>query len=224
MASSRSNRLLIIGLIVFVLGAALVLVFTRSSGDDDAPTAGDAATAPADPSATVPAAQPAAATEIRIPRPLALPEGLEALALTLDFPQSVAGLPGPGDRVNLFGVFQNNTPERFSSASDPAQAQAATPEPAVKLLAANVEVLAATGAIAENAGGATTIVVAVDADTAERLLYASAFERLHATLVRGDAAAPQTGGITADNVITDATIDLRTTEEPDATATNGSDQ
>lgn len=228
--ASSSNRLLIIGLIVFVLGAALVLVVTRSGDEEPAPAAQSQAQA-AEATAPVPVAQPAAATEVRIPRPLALPDGYEALALTLDFSEAVAGLPAPGDRVNLFGVFQNHTPRALeaSAAGQPVTDAAGSdvPEPAVKLLAANVEVLAATGAIAENAGGATTVVVAVDAASAEKLLYANAFEQLHATLVHTDAQVPQTSGVTAENVVGPATIDLRPADAApaaDTTATSGSDQ
>lgn len=175
----RSNRLLAVGGIVTVLGAGLVLAVLTVGQPSDAP-----------PSAAAPASTPVEATTTTsaatveggaVPVALELPDGLEAVAFTVDFQGSVAGLPQIGDRVHVYGV-----PSPGALRSD---APAAT---RIDRLLEDVEVLAITGADHTTNGGSPTVVLGIDGDQVPAALTAHGTQAVHLTLV--DLAAATASG------------------------------
>jgi pilus assembly protein CpaB len=125
-------------------------------------------------------------------RTFEVPEGFDAIAVQIDFVPGAAGYVNAGDRVNLYGVFKTITGD--------------LPFPRAELLLTNVEVLdvdltipprrgTASTDPAQPAGGqrasatAVTYLLAVRADDAEKVIYATEFESLYATLT-GDDALP----------------------------------
>lgn len=187
---ARSNRLLAVGAVVTLLGAVLVLAVLMLQGDSSPqatqepppapPTATSAALADGDTAAVV-AAQ------------LDLADDVEAVAVTVDFQGSVAGLPAPGDRVHVYGLPR---PGEDGEA------------PVIERLLDDVEVLAVTGASHDSNSGSPTVVLAVpDGDVAE-MLTAHGSQSVHLSLVEGgrglddgdaDTTADDTDGDDSDD-------------------------
>ena len=203
-AVSRSNRLLLAGGVISLLGAVLVLVVMMGQGgSSDAPTiAADdpagAATADADGvvddgASTDEPAVPAVQTDASGQPVFDVPEGMEAVALTVDFQRSVAGLPAVGDRVNVYGVFTNQAADPVADlGGDGAQL------PAVRRVLADVPILAVTGASHSSNGGAPTFVVALAPEDVEAALYVHTAESIYLTLVDDETeTSPATEGVNA---------------------------
>lgn len=130
-------------------------------------------------------------------RTFEVPEGFEAMAVQIDFVPGVAGYVTPGDRINLYGIYE-------TAAGD-------QPVPRAELLLTNVEVLdvdltipprrgntttdPATANAPRASGTAVTYLIAVRADDAEKVIYTTEFESLYASLTRDDAppAGPTSG-------------------------------
>jgi pilus assembly protein CpaB len=124
-------------------------------------------------------------------RTFEVPEGFDAIAVQIDFVPGAAGYVNAGDRVNLYGVFKTITGD--------------LPFPRAELLLTNVEVLDVDLTIPPRRGTATTdaaqqtaqrasstavtYLLAVRADDAEKVIYATEFESIYATLT-GDEAPP----------------------------------
>jgi pilus assembly protein CpaB len=124
-------------------------------------------------------------------RTFEVPEGFEAIAVQIDFVPGGAGYVSEGDRINLYGIFETITGD--------------LPVPRAELLLTNVEVLDvdltipprrgtapadATQPAAQRATStAVTYLLAVRADDAEKVIYATEFESIYATLT-GDEAPP----------------------------------
>jgi len=179
-ASTRAaggNRLLMIGALVLIVGVILVLLVLRSGGDDvqaagveAAPTGdtvdaeGAATTEPA-PSATLTVEELASS---RLPLPLPVPEGSEAVALRASFVRGVAAVPQPGDRVKVYRA--------------PALEGTVVDEPASVLLD-DVEVLALVGPLPTQNEGEITFLVAVDEAEVPSLLPVARDAELWFTLL-----------------------------------------
>jgi pilus assembly protein CpaB len=136
-----------------------------------------------------------------------VPEGFEAIAVSLNFPQGVAGYVNPGDRVNLYGSFK---------ALNPQTGQTVVNGEMAKLLMTNVRVLDVSKTIPTNGvtsdpnvptsrggDGSIVMLLAVRSADAERIVFMEEGQALYATLVREDAApAGPTDGATAQNILT----------------------
>ena len=121
-----------------------------------------------------------------------LPDGYEAVAVKLSFPQGVAGYVTAGDKVNLYGVFTGGVASEGNT-------------PRAELLLTNVQVLdtnltvPANGvqqdATARSGGSDIVYLLAVKTTDAEKIIYSTSFQGLYATLVNSDAApsGPSTG-------------------------------
>jgi pilus assembly protein CpaB len=133
-----------------------------------------------------------------------LPEGFEAIAVSLNFPQGVAGYVNPGDRVNLYGSFTKLT-EGGEAVPNGEHAQ---------LMMSNVRVLDVNKAIPaagvpadgtatnRQGDGAIVFLLAVRTADAERIVYMEQGQAIYATLVHGDAApAGPTDGANAGNIL-----------------------
>lgn len=143
-----------------------------------------------------------------------LPEGYEAIAVQLGFPQGVAGYVSPGDRINLYGSFK---------AVDPKNGEAVPNGEQVHLFMTNVRVLdvnqtipangtAADGttATARTGDGSILVLLAVKTHDAERIVYMQQgvnSSGLYGTLVTDDAKpAGPTAGADLGNIL-DGTAD-----------------
>jgi pilus assembly protein CpaB len=131
--------------------------------------------------------QPITSTGLQsINRTFEVPEGYEALAVQVDFVAGGAGYVNPGDRVNVYGAFSTQHPLNAST-------------PRAELLLTNVEVLDVNLTVpprrgqvdtgAERAAGENiTFLVAVRTADVEKLVYATEFQTVYASLTADDAA------------------------------------
>jgi Flp pilus assembly protein CpaB len=175
---ARSNRLLVAGGIVTLLGAALVLAVLYLQRD-----ATPVAAQEPPPAEEVQAAQQTA------PPPFEIPEGLEAVAVTVDFERSVAALPQAGDRVNVYVVFRNVSTDAVGTL------------PAVRRILADVPVLAITGASHSSNTGTPTVVLGLDPADVEAAIYLNVVEDVYFSLVQEDTEeSPETSGANAGTI------------------------
>jgi hypothetical protein len=207
---TRSTRLLAIGGVVLVAALVVLLVSMRSQPDpiivaDAAPDAAAADSAATD-GAPDEGSTAAAGTvgelgedEQRMPSPLELPAGHEAVAVSSSYDAAVAALPVPGDRVNVYAVFQQGLPDELGGSSEGDNATKGV----VRALS-GVEVLGVSGATVDTGGGNVTLVLALEPDDAERAIYLASTEQVWFTLVDADHDAVEGVGVTRDSVL-DAT-------------------
>lgn len=133
-----------------------------------------------------------------------IPDGMQAVSITVPFTAGVAGYAGPGDLVNIYQSIL------------PAAPGAPEPTPSTRLMAANVEVLDVSDEVAPRradpiATGDTpaetttpgragaesiTFLLAVDASMAEQIIFASTNDELWLTLVPEDQEPATTPGAT----------------------------
>lgn len=122
-----------------------------------------------------------------------IPEGKQAVALTVDFTAAVAGYTGPGDHVNIYVNIPPNTP-------------GAPRQPYTKLLLSDVEVLDISQEVgprrAETPGEAQTaappkltLLVAVDPQQAEAAIFAASQNELWMSLLPDGQGESTTAGV-----------------------------
>lgn len=130
-----------------------------------------------------------------------LPDGYEAVSVTVPFTDGDAGYVNVGDQINLYGVLAT-TPVNGSKL------------PRAQLLLSNVRVLDVSRAIAANgatgdANGAArasadsvTYLLALKTNDVEKVIFATKFEGLYVSLTDGKTApAGPTAGVGTDNVL-----------------------
>lgn len=205
---TRSTRLLAIG--VTILAAALVVLLLGMRDQPDPIVVADAAAATTaaadDEAAAATDADGATVGELaedaqRLPAPLEVPDGHEAVAISSTYDAAVAALPAPGDRVNVYGVFQQGLPDELGGAGgEQADADTGVSKGVVRTLS-GVEVLGVSGATAETGGGTVTLVLALQPDDAERAIYLAGTEQVWFTLVGADHEAVEGRGVTRANVL-----------------------
>ena len=121
-------------------------------------------------------------------RTFEVPEGYEAMALQLDFVAGGAGYVNPGDKINVYGAFSTQYPLGNAVL------------PRAELLLSNVEVLDVDLTVPARRGSADTTTARLSTDTvtylvavktvdAEKLVFATEFESIYATLTAKDAPA-----------------------------------
>ena len=205
---TRSTRLLAVGITVLVAALVLLLVAQRDQPDPIV-VADDAADVTAVDDAADPTPGEATGTvgalgedELRLPSPLVVPEGLEAVAVSSTYDAAVAGLPVPGDRVNLYAVFQQGLPDALRPASSGGDDAASAGKGAMRALS-GVEVLGVTGVQPQAGGGNVTLVLALSPADAERTIYLAAAEQVWFSLVGPDQAPVAGAGVTRETVLDD---------------------
>lgn len=170
MAGSRSSnaRLLAVGFAVLVIGVVLVLIIIRNSDDPAAtPAPVSTQTDQADAPAEQRTLSPQQLSTARLPLPLEVPEGTEAMAVRANFMRSVAAIPMPGDLVSLYRLPAPAAPEE-GGGTQPSGATLPDVGPDAEPLLAESEVLAVTGPLPASNDGTITLVVAVpSADVSE---------------------------------------------------------
>lgn len=172
----RSTQMLLLGAAVFVIGASVVFLSLSGSGGGSASAPPTTTTTIA--KGTVFVSQAAAP----LPATFTIPEGKQAVAVQLPFVPGLAGYTKAGDRVNVYAAVEKGAPNTPN------------PPPLAKLVLANVEVLAVTGAGPGAGTGNTTYLLALDADQAEQAIFFSKFESLWMTLVPKDQPKSMTSG------------------------------
>jgi hypothetical protein len=175
MARNRSTILIAAGAGLFVLAAAVGVL---ALGGDDGGDSNDP------PVVTVaPAAQQSGGDNEgqAAPPALRIPDGKEAVSVSVAAVPGLAGHVKTGDRVNVYGTFRDRQP------NSPVRGV-----PLAKLILSNVEVLGVS-----NAGTNVTYVLAVNAVEAEKVIYLASFEGIWLTLVRD--GAPAVGGTPGHN-------------------------
>lgn len=158
-----------------LLGAALVLAVLFLGRPADRVVAAEPA-----PEAT---ADPVAASRVVVAAEsgeeatsFEIPEGTSAVAFTVDFQRSVAGLPSAGDRVDVYGRAGDHDGSALEAVLD------------------DVEVLTITGAAHESNGGAPTVVLAVPEAEVGGALGHHLTDPVYLTLRRGDAEPDDESG------------------------------
>ncbi|MGH9069545.1 MAG: RcpC/CpaB family pilus assembly protein [Acidimicrobiales bacterium] len=187
-AGRRSSVLVLVGLVVFVIGAAGALFLSRSGGGH--PTRVIAAAPPTTTTLARPAAGSGAAAAPPGAASLHIPPGQVAVAVQMGTTAAVGGYPATGDRVDVLGAFSKDQP-------------AGTPlkVPLVKLVLADVKVLAVHGPLPSASPGTTVLVLAVSPAQAEKVVYLASFEHLYTALAPAHQPAPTTGGASGANVL-----------------------
>ncbi len=140
-----------------------------------------------------------------------IPEGKQAVAVTVGFTAGVAGYAGPGDRVNVYKTVVPNAPGAPAS-------------PITQLVLSDVEVLdvsdeiaprradpiaatdAAAPSVAPSRAGADqiTLLLALDAEEAERIVFGTTIDELYFTLVPPDQGPSRAPGVDYGTFGTDA--------------------
>lgn len=179
MSEGRSNRLLLIGIAVFVVGAGLAILALKSDGGE--------ARAGAKPNAApagAPAPQPTS-----LPKALArtqIPKGRQAVAVQLPVVPGLAGYARPGDRINLYAAIRAGQPNTRLR------------PPLVKLVLGAVRVLDVR-IPKQGTGDTATYLLALDAKQAERLIFFAKYESLWMTLLRPGESPGKTSGSAYQN-------------------------
>lgn len=172
----RSTQMLIIGVAVFVIGAAIVFLTLGGPDDKSANSSPTTSTTVQAGTVFVPSAGVAAPTSFTIP------EGKQAVAVQVPYVAGLAGYAKAGDTVNVYATVEKGI-------ADPA-----TPPPLAKLVLPAVEVLAVSGPGPGGEGGNQTYLLALDAAQAEQAIFFSRFESIWLTLVpKGQPAATTPG-------------------------------
>lgn len=204
---TRSTRLFAVGVAVLAVALVVLLVSMRNQPDPIvvADAAADTAAAEqesVDDAAATGTVGALAEDAARLPSPLEVPDGHEAVAVTATYDSGVAALPVPGDTVNVYAVFQQGLPDDVAAPafSDDEDAVQAAGKGVVRALS-GVEVLGVTGVTAETGGGSVTFVLALEPDDAERTIYLAAAEQVWFTLVAEDHEPVPGKGVTRATVL-----------------------
>lgn len=139
MAASNSNRLLLIGALVFVVGVVLVLLVFWGLNNNDEPT--QVVTEQPTSQVQDPAAQPTGPVAL-LPRPLEVPSDMEGVAIELSRVRGLISIPVPGDLVAIYQLQDSSTfvlEDPADPVSEPVLPDSAT------LLMSGVEVLGNAG-------------------------------------------------------------------------------
>jgi Flp pilus assembly protein CpaB len=159
MQALRTNRLIMTGAAVFVIGAGLTLIGLRSSKAEDRPLT----RAPSKTTETSTVGRSANKTGF------VLDEGMEAVALSVDGAPGLSGYAGAGDVVHVYATVKS----------------APGGKPFSKRILTSVKVLDVTAPI-RGGRGETKYLLALSHANAERLIFAAKFESVWLSLARPD--------------------------------------
>ena len=197
MANQRSSnsRLLAIGFAVLVVGVLLVLVIIRNADDDPAepsPVATGQDQQTEQPTESSTPLTPEQFSGARLPLPLDVPDGTEAMAVRLNFVRSVAAVPTPGDRVNVYRFLSEDDEDAEAAQQPDAQgteqpvfppSSLPAPGPDSELVLPEMEVLAVTGPLPAANDGTLTVVLAVPSEAVPGLMPLADDSQLWFTLL-----------------------------------------
>jgi hypothetical protein len=189
--SSSNSRLVAVGAVVLLLGVILVLLILRGSVGGAEPVADPVATDDADETdgTTAAAAEVADLVDegdgatVRVPLPLEVEDGFEAVTLRVAYGRGLAALPQAGDRVALYEVAADPDDEDPDRADD--EAAAPVPTGDAERVLDDVEVLGVVGPRPAANDGTLTFVVALEEDDVPAILPLARDEAIWFTLLPG---------------------------------------
>ena len=186
----RPNLLVLLGLAVFVLGTAMVLLVVRDDGGDEAVAAPRTGrVTPAAGGGEVPGGGSVAPA----PEPIAIPDGKRGVAVRTGFVPGVAGYVAAGDHVDVYASMSKQSPARVKLVL-----------PDVEVLDVSIEVAPRRSSAEDGerpSGSEVTYLLALDPVQAERVIFLTSNESLYLTLVPKGAPPVATPGRTYDNVL-----------------------
>jgi hypothetical protein len=187
MANQKSTPIIVIGGIVFVVGAALafVLLNNNSSSKSTKKTATPPVTTPV---TLGPGGFTAGGAVIPSTFTFTIPPGLTAVAVQLPFIQGLGGFAKAGDIVNIYATINKG---KVTGALNP---------PEAKLIVSNVpvlEVLSTSPTL--GAAASTTYLLALDPGQAEQVIFFTTNESLYFSLVPKNAPPATTTGRSYQN-------------------------
>jgi len=169
--AQRSSRLVAIGAAVFLVGAGLVFVGLRSGAPDEGSDA-NTPTASDDSGSDVTVVAQGGTTAL--PQ-VAVPDGLDAVAVSLPRVPGLAGYVQPGERVNIFATVKGGARDRGLE------------PPYAKLILPNVLVLDV------QQEGDPTFLLALPVRDVERVIFLAKYESVWFTLAAEGARASTSG-------------------------------
>ncbi len=187
MNNRRSNSILIIGVAVFAVGAALAFFGLRSS---------DKAGAAARPPAAAPTVDPNLRTinsgtaGFPVVTTFTVPKGKQAVAVEMPAVAGLAGYAKAGDTVNVYGAIKQG--------AGPTNSKLKTP--LVKLALTGVKVLDVRAPLPGTTGTATYL-LALDTVDAEKVIFYAKFESLWLALTSSDQKPVVTSGRSYQNLL-----------------------
>lgn len=170
MTTQRSTGLIAVGVLVLVLSVAggVTAFVIGDDGSDDVATPADDVAVDADADADADVGAPAESVEEGEAARVQVPDGQQAVALTLGRTAGLAGHLRAGDRVDVYGVV----------------AEAPDSDNTVRRALADVETLSVS-----DGDGDITVLLALPADEVETAVFLTSFESLWLSLV-GDGDQP----------------------------------
>lgn len=189
--SSSNSRLIAVGSVVLLFGVILVLLILRGTvgGDDPAPAAAeqddgttDAEGRPVQDSGSSDLVADGESSTARIPLPLEVEDGMEAVSVRAAFPRGVAALPTAGDRVVIYELGE------AEEADDDEPGR-----PDAERVLEGVEVLGVVGPRPAANDGTLTFVLAVAEADVPGLLPSARDGHLWLTLQPGDGDEGEDG-------------------------------
>jgi Flp pilus assembly protein CpaB len=190
---SSNSRLLAVGFAVLVIGVLLVLVIIRNGDETPADPAPPSTGQPTDAAAEQPLPlSPEQLATARLPLPLDVPDGSEAVAVRVNFMRGVAAIPAPGDRINVYRLPQDSDDARPETETPTVPGSGLPPRgPDAEQVLTDVEVLAVTGPLPSTNDGTLTFVVAATPDQVPGLLTLANDDELWFTLLPAPDAAEE---------------------------------
>ncbi len=186
MANQKSTTLIALGLAVFVIGGALLLLVVRHDGKSSPKHASTLSAA-----VTTTTLAPGTAVYRESPPTTTIqfkiPDGDNAVAVQMDYFGGGGGDVRQGDSVNIYAIANKGC------------GGATGTNQAVKLILTNVQVLEALGTGPAATGTPGSYLLALTPQQAELLIYHQAFNKLYFSLTAAGAPAATTTGVTCAN-------------------------
>ena len=182
MNKGKSNNILLIGVAVFFVGAALVFFGLRSSDKAVATPQNQQPAAAVTPNPNVRTVNvgPAGVAGVTT---FTVPKGKQAVAVELPAVAGLAGYAKPGDTINIYATIKESAGTTSSKLKNPIS----------KLVLTGVKVLDVR-APAPGTAGTATYLLALDVFEAEKVIFYAKFESLWVALTAPDQKPVTTPG------------------------------
>jgi hypothetical protein len=175
--SSNNSRLVAVGAVVLLLGVILVLLILRGSvgGDETAPDPVAAESADQDEEPDEASHEQVELVDedddatVRVPLPLEVEDGFEAVTVRVAYDRGLAALPQAGDRIVLYRLAADPEEQDADRVEEDADASAPPGDDAERVLD-EVEVLGVIGPRPAANDGTLTFVVALEEDEVPGIL------------------------------------------------------
>jgi hypothetical protein len=187
MSNKKSNNILIIGVAVFAVGAALAFFGLRSSDKAVATPQAPAGAVTPDPNLRTVNTGPAGVSGVTT---FTVPKGLQAVAVEMPGVAGLAGYAKAGDTVNVYGAVKTGADQPNTKLKTPL----------VKLALTGVKVLDVRAPVPGTAGTATYL-LALNVADAEKVIFYAKFESVWLALTADDQKPVVTPGRSYSNLL-----------------------